>query len=385
MPSLHPLLRAGVLATIFALLAPFAHAQSQEVELAFQHGATALREGHTDIAEREFRNAVRLDPSLAEAHLDLGLVLGREGKMPDAIASLNKAIELNPRLDSAHMFLGVFEYQTGHFDEAVTALNQELALHPKSGETLSWLGIVELAASHPELATGPFDAASALAPNDLTLLEYRGRAHSQVASASYSRMAELSPNSWQVHKVRAELLVGEKKDREAAAEYEAGLAVEPNNADLYEGLGDAQRRLNDMDAAQKAYAHELQLAPQNPIAMYNLGSTDIDRGDYAAGIPLLEAMLKIYSTSATAEFYLGRGLAGSNKDDEAITWLEKSAAADPNSELAKRSYYELSRIYRKLHRTEDAQRTLTAYNRLREVSEKQNADKVAASKAIPPK
>lgn len=352
-------------------------AQSLEVQLAFQHGAAALHEGRPEEAEREFRSAVRLDPSLAEAHLDLGLVLGREGKMAEAIESLQRALSINPHLESGHMFLGVFLHQTGRDDEAIGQLQQELMQSPKSQETLSWLGIVELASGHPELATGPFDAASELAPDDLTLLEYRGRAHSQVASNSYNRMAKINPDSWQVHKVRAELLVSEGKDREALTEYQAALNRNKSNPEVYEGIGDAYRRLNELESAQHAYTQELMLAPRNPIAMYNLGSTDIDRGDFAAGVPLLEDMLKDYTASPTAAYYLGRGLAESNHDSEAVTWLEHTAQSDPKGEVGKRSYYELSRLYRKMHRPEDATRTLAAYNRLRESDDAKSAGQVA--------
>jgi tetratricopeptide (TPR) repeat protein len=349
-------------------------AQSPDVQLAFQHGAAALHEGRNADAEREFRAAILLDPKLPEAYLDLGLVLGREGKMTDAVAALQKALQLNPRLESAHMFLGIFQYQMGQSDAAIVSLQQELALNAKNGEALSWLGITELAAGRPERAVAPLDSAFELSPDDLNLLEYRARAHSQVAQASYARMAKLDPDAWQVHKVRAELFAADNKDREAIVEYESALARESRNPDLYEGLGDAFRHLNELELAQKAYQQELSLSPQNPIALYNLGSTDIDRGDYAAGIPLLRAMLEVYHYSPKAEYYLGRGLAEGGQYAEAATMLERSSQGDASGEVGKRSYYELARLYRKMHKPEEAQRALAAYDRLRERDERQKAD-----------
>ena len=130
-----------------------------------------------------------------------------------------------------------------------------------------------------------------------------------------------------------------------------------------------------MDAAQKAYTKELELSPRNLVAMYNLGSTEVERGDNAAGIPLLEAMLKNYP-SPVAEYYLGRGLAAQGKDAEAVSWLEKSALADANGEIAKRSYYELARVYRKLRRAQQAQDALNAYVRLREKEQAKDARQV---------
>jgi tetratricopeptide (TPR) repeat protein len=370
-------LNIGLICVAWLIAVPILSAQSAEVQSAFQRGAAALHEGRNADAESEFRKAIRLDPSLPVAYLDLGLVLGKEGKLAEAIEMIQKSVQLDPRLDGAHLFLGIFLQQTGQSDSAIKALQAELALNPKNPEALSWLGIVELSVGRPELATGPLDAAAELTPDDLNLLEYRGKAHSEVAQASYARMAKLSPDAWQVHKVQAELYIADNKDREAIAEYEEALSHETRNPDIYEGLGDAYRHLNELDSAKKAYTQELALTPQNPIALYNLGSTDIDLGDYGGGIPLLESMVKIYPNSPNADYYLGRGLAESGKESEAAALLERSAQADPRGEVGKRSYYELARIYRKLHRNEDAQRALAAYNQMRERDEKQKAETLA--------
>src|SRR4051794_20876901 len=89
-------------------LTPFsAVGQDKKVEDAFRRGATAMHEGHTQEAEAAFREAVRFGPTLALAHLDLGLVLGREGKFEEAIASLSEALRLDPNIDGGHLFRGI--------------------------------------------------------------------------------------------------------------------------------------------------------------------------------------------------------------------------------------------------------------------------------------
>ena len=352
------------------------YGQGPAVKEAFQRGALAMHNGRIADAEQSFREAVKLAPKLPEAHLDLALALEREGKSDEAIGSLGKAIELDPKLPSAHMFLGIFLYQANRRDEAIAALGKELALDPKNGEAMMWMGIVQLAAGRPELAVGPLDRAAELSPNDLNLLEYRGKAHSLVAQNSYAKMAQIAPDSWQVHKVQAELYADEERHADAVKEYEVAIRQQARNADLYEGLGDQYRQLNQLDQARKAYERELELNPQNPIAMYNLGSTDVELGDHAAGVPLLQAMGERYRGAPVADYYLGRGLAGEGKDADAAAHLERSAEAAPDSEIAKRSFYELARVYRKMQRTADAEKALAQYNRLRETQDKKNAQKV---------
>ena len=349
-------------------------AQGPALEEVFKRGALSLRSGHNAEAEQAFREAVRLAPRMAEAHLDLGLVLAREGKLPEATSSVEKALELNPNLESANMFLGIFLHQANREPEARNALQSEIDHHPGNAEALTWLGMVELASNRPEAAVGAFDRAAALQPDDLNILEYRGRAHNLVARDSYARMARLAPESWHVHRVRAELAAEAGDHTEAISEYQAALKSEDRNPEIYEELGDEYRKISQLDAAQNAYARELELSPNNAVALYNLGSTDIERGDNAAGVPLLKQMLKSSISSHVAEYYLGRGLAAQGQDQEAVSWLEKSSRSD--GEIAKRSFYELTRVYRKLHRTEDAQAALTAYNRMRESEQANDARQV---------
>lgn len=352
-------------------------AQSTPVEEAFQRGALAMRNGRSADAEAAFRDAVKLAPKMPEAHLDLGLVLGREGKLPEATSSIERALELDPKLPSAHMFLGIFLSEQNRPQEAIAALREEVAGDPKNVEALTWLGTVELGAGDAGSAANAFDRALELSPNDLNLLELCGKAHSLVARDSYARMAQIDPGSWHVHRVRANLLADEERHGEAINEYKEAIKLEARNPDLYEALGDECRKANRLEEARDAYAKELELTPQNLIAMYDLGSTQVDLGNADAGVPLLEAMSAAYQHTPVAEYYIGRGLAAEGKDLEASTWLAKSAADDPAGEAGKRSYLELARVYRKLGRAEDAQKALAEYNRLRNAQESQDAAKFA--------
>lgn len=370
------LLRRSALAPILAVCGQALLSQGTPVQEAFARGVSAMRNGQSAAAEQAFRDAVRIAPNLAEAHLDLGLVLGREGKLDEAIGSVQRAIELNPSQNSAHMFLGIFLFQANRGEEARQALHAEIAHDPQNAEALTWLGNVDLALGHPERAVASLDRAAELTPNDANLLELRGRAHNLVAHDSYARMAKLEPDSWHVHRVQAQLFADEGKHAEAVAEYQAAVKQQPRNPDLYEGLGDELRVMNQLESAQAAYEKELAIAPANPVAMYNVGSVEIERGENAAGVTLLQTMVKVYPGSPVAEYYLGRGFAAVGRDAEAVNWLRRSAIADRDGEIGKRSWYELARLYRKLHQSAEEQAALVNFNRVRELQEKASNQQV---------
>lgn len=348
--------------TLFSLPA---RSQTPAVRQVFERGAEAMHSGRMAEAESAFREAVRLVPNQADAHLDLGLVLGREGKNAEAIASIRRALELDPKLPSAHMFLGIFLLESNQPDAARGALRDEVRANPSNADAMVWLARLELGTGNPSRAAAALDRAAELQPNDLNILELRGKAHSEAARESYSRMAKLDPGSWHVHHVQAELYSSEGKHADAIKELEAAIAQEQHNPDLYEQLGEEYRATSQLEAAEGAFQHEQQLAPDNPIALYNLGSTMVERGDAEHGVPLLQRASTLYPHAPVLQYYLGRGMAGLGQNEQAATVLADAAKQDSDGEIGERSYFELARVCRKLHREADAQTAIENYNRIR--------------------
>ncbi|HVA18357.1 MAG TPA: hypothetical protein VMV59_11665 [Candidatus Dormibacteraeota bacterium] len=84
-------------------------------------------------AKRAAITAVELDPSLAEAHASLAVVAYRhDWDFQTADREFREAITLNPSYSRAHEWYGVFLAYMGHFDEAFSELKQAQLLDPFS-------------------------------------------------------------------------------------------------------------------------------------------------------------------------------------------------------------------------------------------------------------
>jgi superkiller protein 3 len=340
-------------------------AQSTAPADSIRSGAQQLHAGDYAGAERSFRAATEAAPESGEAHLDLGLVLIREGKRSEAVDELKTAARLSPQTPGIQMFLGISYYQLHRLDEAIGALNQELELNHENAEALMWLGIVELANGDAEKAVAPLDRAAALSPKDLNILDYRAQAHSQVASDSFARMRQLDPDSWHVHRARAQNFADLGQPQQAIREYQAAIEKQPQNADLYEGLGTAYLKMSNSADAAHAFVEELKLNPGNPVALYNLGRIKVENGDAAAGVPLLEKAVPTLPNPAPGYFYLGLGLVRTGHDTEAVSWFEKSLAAKPSAFIEQSAWFQLARLYQRLHRDQDAQHAVAELKRLK--------------------
>jgi tetratricopeptide (TPR) repeat protein len=348
-------------------------------------GSEAMHNGNPAAAESIFQQVIAAAPSLSDGYLGLGLTQLQEGKTDEASRALKRATDLNPKLPGAHMFLGIAQYRMGQLDLAKTSLGGEIALSPDNTEALTWLGVVEIEAGHPERATDPLDHAAALSPKDANILYYSGRAHSLVAENFYKQLYELDPDSALVHRALAESLSASGQPEKAIAEYEVAIRKQPNNADLYEFLGEANQKVSRNDAAAKAYQQAMQLNPSSVVALYGLGSMKVLAGKPEEGVPLLRKAEALHARPAPTDFYLGLGLAQLGQTAEAVHWLEQSLANQPSPFIEQSAYYQLARAYQKLDRKDDAQQALLQLQKLKAEEAKSitHAGKGADSSPVP--
>ena len=325
----------------------------------------AMQSGRYEEAARLYQGLVQKDPGNAQVWMSLGMAQLRLGAADQAVEALSRTTDLKPDLANAHMFLGIAYSQENKLAAAAEALQQEIRLQPDSAEAQMWLGVVELKAGHPELATEPLDHAAALAPKDLSILEYRGQAHSDVAHDSYAAMARIDPDSWHVHKVQGHLYAMQNQHAEAIAELQKALKGAPNNSDLYDELGTEYRKNGDTQLALEAFRQELALSPGNPIAMYNLASLEIDREQPTEGVALLEKVIGSYAGAPSAYYYLGRGEDEQGHEAKAADALEQALKLHPDLQLQTQIQFELSRVYRKLGKTEESRAAIKELTRLK--------------------
>lgn len=343
-------------------------ASSDQVQEWFRQGAQQMQAGNLAESEAAFRKVTELAPGLAPGWLDLGLAQLREGKVTEAVAAIQKSLQLDTSSPGAHLFLGIAEYQASHDGDAIK--NLKLAIHdnPKSEQAYLWLGIVEMNMGHPELAVGPLDKANELNPKDENVLDYQVQAHLAVAKQSYKKLYELDPSSWRIHQLSAVIDNDAQDHQHAVNEYKLALKLAPNRPDLWEALGWQYRALDDNADAVKAFQKQLQLSPGNPIAMYNLASSEVENGQPAEAIPLLKHVVEIYQTPTQANYYLGRAYASENKYGAAAAQFVM--ATHVSGPIQERAWYQLSQAYRHLGKISEARAAVMKFQRLQQQNNK---------------
>jgi protein O-mannosyl-transferase len=157
-------------------------------------GQSLAATGKLQKAISAFQNALKLNPSLADAHQDLALALVRSGRQQESLIHFRDAARLDPENASVHNVYAVMLGVAGRRDEAMQEFQTALRLAPDS------------AATHVNLAN----------------LLAKQHAWDE-AMAHYSEALRLNPAFVEAHYYIASLLLEEGRTRDAAAHYIAAL------------------------------------------------------------------------------------------------------------------------------------------------------------------
>lgn len=119
---------------IKAAFASYLETAPRDASAYYHYGAILYQQAQADgrndyqQAIQNLNQALRLNPGLAEAHFELGLIALAQGKTEQAIAALQKAVNLEPGLAAAHYRLGLAYKRTGNETRAQEELSRFRAL-----------------------------------------------------------------------------------------------------------------------------------------------------------------------------------------------------------------------------------------------------------------
>ncbi len=159
-------------------------------------GGSLAATGKLEEAIDAFQNALKLDPSMGDAHENLALALARKGRQQESLIHLGDAARLEPENARVHNIYAVMLGAAGRTDEAMQEFQRALRLAPDS------------AATHANLAN--------------LLAKQHAR---DEAIAQYSEALRLNPAFVEAHYNIASLLREEGRTEDAIAHYMAALQI----------------------------------------------------------------------------------------------------------------------------------------------------------------
>jgi tetratricopeptide (TPR) repeat protein len=93
-------------------------------------GNELLGEGRTGEAIDAYRRAIAADPTIAEAHHNLGVALRREQRLDEAVFAFLESVRLDPELADGHLNVGITLVRMGRAKDALRPLERAAELRP---------------------------------------------------------------------------------------------------------------------------------------------------------------------------------------------------------------------------------------------------------------
>jgi protein O-GlcNAc transferase len=304
----------------------------------FQLGYAYAGLKRAEDAKGEFSRAIALDPKMAAAHLNLGLVL-MDGDPAAAAESFRHAAELQPT-ESRPRFLAGFSLEhAGKFPEAIEQYRAALALSPKDYEAHFALGRALLRSNDAAGAEEHFRAAIAsrndAAPAHLGLASaLLAQKKYEAASDALAEYLKLNPGDRSARFDRASALLNLSRFDEALAELDRSDAGAPPSADALKMRGEIYMQQTKWKEAGDALKQAISLSPKDAEMAEWIGHVDIELRDYPAAVRILEQAYAQNPQSADAlrdladAFFLNENYAAAL---EAMDRLAKLETPKPGS------------------------------------------------------
>jgi tetratricopeptide (TPR) repeat protein len=286
-------------------------------------------------ARAEYERAIALDPQMAEAYLNLG-ILYIESDTTVAIPNLRKAVELLPSQSRPRYLLGVAQERGGDVSGAAESFEGAYRLAADNLEPLLHLANLYLRLKRPADAEAKFHSILRVQPNNSAALlgvaqsldeqkkpqaadayrnylavqaddnKVRARlVHLLVQQQQYDvALAELDRAdagqalSLDSLRLRADIAVAQKKWDESIAALNKAIALAPQDAELHGGLGRIYMQKHDYPDALKELKSALQLDGKNLAYWKDLSTAFYLSGDCQSTLAALDHIAKAETPSA---------------------------------------------------------------------------------------
>lgn len=290
---------------------------------------------YLDLAARLAYRGARLYRDSAWGHRFLGDLLSQRDRWREAIDEYQKALTAAPQQPGLHALMGNAYLHTQKFEQAEAEFRAEFHLDPES--ELALQGLANLAAARNQTAPsqpqtpdaapgnqadqdpckvhqysrciaslegrkhltdsqwlmlgkarlslrqyGP--AAEALAqvhgtsPENEEASYWLERTYQALGAATYAQLEESFPDSWRTHQLRAEGYALRGNFQDALKEFQAALALRPDEPELHEALGELYLDNNDFDSARSELEQTLEVDSSRTHALYLLGRIYVEKG-----------------------------------------------------------------------------------------------------------
>jgi len=212
--------------------------KSKMAEGYYMKGLSYLQEKNFEMASVEFNRSLQHDSNFKQSYYGLGIICDYQGKLDGSAKYYQEAIERDPDYSEAHNALGVVYMKQKKWKEAVKAFNKALANKLYTTPHIPYLNLGDL---------------------------YMEQKEYEKAAEAYRESKRFVNTEWTIIKLGTALLDA-GKTKEAISEFQEGIGLAPQNANMRYSLGLAYLKDGNKKFALAEFKKASELAPKSDLS-----------------------------------------------------------------------------------------------------------------------
>lgn len=322
---------------LLLLVLPAGAAQQNRLETRLEQAAALIRQNRMAEAEQQLTAILKTAPNEARALNLLGTIRGSQQRFDEAEKLFAHALRVDPRLTGAHMNLAYLYLLKGATDKTITELKAVLQLEPDNMDALNKLAHLLLTANRADECISFLEGAKTARASSVVLLTLLGEAYlskGDAAKAEASYRAALNKQNDLVEALLGLAQVAQfKGDAKAAAGYlaRARPSVAASHELLYQ-FAMIALKLEAAEDARVALEQAVKLRPDQPLYWLALGDAWLKKPELSEAEQAFRRALELQPENASTQMYLGYALLKQKKYPEARAYLQKSMQASERPE-----------------------------------------------------
>jgi tetratricopeptide (TPR) repeat protein len=284
----------------------------------FEQGELALKDNQLERAERDFRGVLAVNPEVAGAYANLGVIYMRRKQWSQALEMLHKAEHLAPDVVGIRLNIGLAYFRQDDFRSAIAPFESVVRDAPDSYQGRYLLGLCYF------LTEQYRDAAAALEPlwpqasDQFNYLYVLGIAACksfppQLEQRALGRLGEIGQDTPEFHLILGKALENREQYDDAVSELETAAKANPKLRFVHFYLGEAYFQKQALERAKQEFRNDIALEPDVAYNYDQLGLIEyLQQQDLAAEKDLLKA-LHLNPGLGSSHYQLARCLSAPGK------------------------------------------------------------------------
>lgn len=367
-----------------------AYALGQAVAAAEHQRQTALaleQQGNNAGAEEAWRAFLKTHPSNPEPYAHLGLLEARQEHYREAVPLYRKALALGPKNPGVQLNLGLALFKSGDMKQAIQAftplLRNQTPASPQDKQLTTLMGMAHYGLGEYAEAAPYLKQAADLDPQNLPLRLALAHSclwskHIRCVLDTYHEILTLNADS-----AEADMLAGEALDEihdsdGAIQQFRAAVKADSRMRDVHFGLGYLLWTQRQYTEAASEFQAELANDPNHVQALIYLADANLQMNHPEAAPPLLEKAIGIAPGFELAHLDLGIFYAGAGRPEDALREFTVAANLAPEDVSV---HWRLARVYQSMGKKDEAKAEFEKASSINKAKDAPLADKINGGQA----